>query len=329
MDDSLFSSLQADLFAEPVVKAEKENAKDHGDDDSQALRKRLDKILAKSDDFRILERIPLTKPDVVLPYALSEKKGDEIAIVFLDTETTGLSCEVDAIIELGLVKALFSPSKRRLVSIERIVSAYEDPGRPLTPFITELTGITDDKVRGQRIDDAMVAGFLDDAFLIVAHNAAFDRPFFEKRFKGFGEKKWACSLVGIDWNGLGFKNLKLEELVLKSGYFYEAHRASIDCLALAWLLHKQADAFESLLELATKKTVTVQAFGAPFDAKDGLKARGYRWHDGTTGPNRHWWKDIGEDALAEEKAFLDELYAHGSERAGFSFKSAAERFKAL
>lgn len=327
MEDTLFSSLQADLFAEPVT--ETEAKKDNSPDDVTTLRKRLNKILAKTDDFRILERIPLTKPGIDLPYSLSEKHGDEIAIVFLDTETTGLSSDMDVIIELGLVKALFSPTAHRLVSIERIVSAYEDPGKPITPFITELTGITDDMVRGKRIDETMVAGFLDDAVLIVAHNAAFDRPFFEKRFRGFEEKKWACSLVGIDWNGLGFKNLKLEELVLKSGYFYEAHRACIDCLALAWLLHCQPDAFASLLEMAEKRTVTVQAFGAPFEAKDALKARAYRWHDGTTGPNRHWWKEIAEEELAEEKAFLDELYAHGSERAGFSYKTAAERFKAL
>lgn len=325
MENSLLSGLQADLFAETVPEAHQ----DSPGDEVQLLKKRLNKILAKTDDFRILERVPVTKPNIVLPYSLSDRQGDEISIVFLDTETTGLSSDMDVIIELGLVKALFSPSKHRLVSIERIVSAYEDPGRPIMPLITELTGITDDKVRGQRIDETMVADFLGDAVLIVAHNAAFDRPFFEKRFRGFEEKKWACSLAGIAWNELGFKNLRLEELLLKSGYFFEAHRASIDCLALAWLLHSQPGAFASLLEQATKKTVTVQAFGAPFEAKDGLKARGYRWHDGTTGPNRHWWKEIAEDGLAEEKAFLDELYAHGSERAGFSFKTASERFKAL
>lgn len=325
MKESLFPSSQADLFSEPDNEAKPEIVKN----DHQALKKRLDKLLADTDDFRILERIPLTKPGIDLPYSLSEKKGDEIAIVILDTETTGLSSDMDLIIELGLVRALFSPSAQRLVSIERIVSAYEDPGRPITPFITELTGITDDMVRGKRIDEAMVAEVLSDAVLVVAHNAAFDRPFFEKRFKGFEEKKWACSLTGIAWNELGFKNLKQEELLLKSGYFYEAHRASIDCLALGWLLHCQPDAFASLLELAKKKTVTVQAFGAPFDAKDRLKSRGYRWHDGTTGPNRHWWKEIAEEELAEEKAFLDELYAHGSERAGFSFKTASERFKSL
>ncbi len=325
MKESLFPSSQADLFAEPDNEPKPEIVKN----DRQILKKRLDKLLAGSDDFRILERIPVTKPDIALPYSLSGNKGDEIAIVILDTETTGLSSDMDVIIELGLVKVLFSPSARRLVSIERVVSAYEDPGKPITPFITELTGITDDMVRGKRIDEKLVADILSDAVLVVAHNAAFDRPFFEKRFKGFEEKKWACSLTGIGWNELGFKNLKQEELLLKSGYFYEAHRASIDCLALVWLLHCQPDAFASLLEQAAKKTVTVQAFGAPFEAKDGLKARGYRWHDGTTGPNRHWWKDIAEEELAEEKAFLDELYAHGSERAGFSFKSACERFKSL
>ncbi len=101
----------------------------------------------------------------------------------------------------------------------------------------------------------------------------------------------------------------------------------MDCLALAWLLHVQPDALADLLAKAEKKTVTVQAFGAPFDAKDALKARGYRWHDGTTGPNRHWWKDIAEEELAGEKAFLDELYAHASDRAGFSYKTAADRFR--
>lgn len=317
--------MQADLFAEPVCDIQQEEA----DDGVPSLRQRLNDILAKTDDFRILERIPVTRPDVILPCSLSDRQGDEQAIVFLDTETTGLSSDQDVIIELGLVKALFSPSANRLVSIERIVSAYEDPGRPITPFITGLTGITDEKVKGQHIDEKMVAGFLDDAVLIVAHNAAFDRPFFDKRFRGFEEKNWACSLTGIGWNELGFNNLKLEELLLKSGYFYEAHRASIDCLALAWLLHCQPDAFVSLLERAKKKTVTVQAFGAPFEAKDALKGRGYRWHDGTTGPNRHWWKEIAEEELAEEKAFLDDLYAGGSERAGFSYKTAAERFKAL
>lgn len=323
MNGDLFQSMQSDLFDTQVAEPVSENIKD----EIQALKKRLMKLLAKTDDFRLLERVPITKPGIRLPFKLEEACGDEIPIVFLDTETTGLATNNDTIIELGLVRASFSPSRKQLVSIDSIMNAYEDPGIPIPLFITELTGITDEKVRGQRIDETIVSEYLKDSYLIVAHNAAFDRPFFEKRFKGFEDYRWACSLKGINWKGLGFKKRKLEDLLLQSGCFYEAHRASIDCLALAWLLHLQKEAFADMLEQAEKKTVIVRAFGAPFDAKDALKMRNYRWHDGTTGPSRHWWKEIDYEALDNEKAFLDGLYPDASDMASFSFKTAENRFK--
>ena len=323
MNGDLFSPRQPDLFDTGQVQPQAEALRK----ERPPIRERLKRLIAQTDDFRLLERIPLTKPGLILPCELDKATGDELSIVFLDTETTGLSAESDAIIELGLVRASFSPSAKKLVSIDRIISAYEDPGRPLSPFITELTGITDDMVRGKRIDEKTVADCLDNVSLIVAHNASFDRPFFEKRFTGFDDMNWACSLEGIDWNRLGFSRRKLEDLSLKSGYFYEAHRATIDCLALAWLLHIHPDAMADLLEQANRKTVVVHAFGAPFEARDILKTRGYRWHDGTSGANRHWWKEIPESTLAEEKNFLDELYPNGSDRAGFEIRTAADRFK--
>ena len=323
MNGDLFSPRQPDLFDAAPEQPKSETIRK----ERPPIRERLKRLIAQTDDFRLLERIPLTKPGLILPCELDKAIGDELSIVFLDTETTGLSAESDAIIELGLVRASFSPSAKKLVSIDRIVSAYEDPGRPLSPFITELTGITDDMVRGKRIDEKTVADCLDNVSLIVAHNASFDRPFFEKRFTGFDDMNWACSLEGIDWNRLGFSRRKLEDLSLKSGYFYEAHRATIDCLALAWLLHIHPDAMADLLEQANRKTVVVHAFGAPFEARDILKTRGFRWHDGTSGANRHWWKEIPESTLAEEKNFLDELYPNGSDRAGFEIRTAADRFK--
>ena len=323
MNGDLFSPRQPDLFDTGQVQPQAEAPRK----ERPPIRDRLRRLIAQTDDFRLLERIPVTKPGLVLPYELAKAVGDERPIVFLDTETTGLSADSDVIIELGLVRASYSPSAKKLVSIDRIVSAYEDPGKPLSPFITELTGITDDMVRGKHIDEKTVASCLENASLIVAHNASFDRPFFEKRFTGFDDMNWACSLEGIDWNRLGFSRRKLEDLSLKSGYFYEAHRATIDCLALAWLLHIHPDAMADLLEQAGRKTITVHAFGAPFEVRDTLKTRGYRWHDGTSGPNRHWWKEIPETALEEEKNFLDELYPNGSDRAGFETRTAADRFK--
>ena len=68
------------------------------------------------------------------------------------------------------------------------VSFLEDPHCPIPDAITELTGITEEMVRGKRIDDARVAALLAEASLIVAHNASFDRPFIERRLPAFAAK---------------------------------------------------------------------------------------------------------------------------------------------
>lgn len=43
---------------------------------------------------------------------------------------------------------------------------------------------------------------------------------------------------------------------------------------------------------------------SPFDLKDVLKRRGYRWSDGADGRPRSWYVDLDESQLDEEIAFL-------------------------
>ncbi len=309
---------QLDFFEKNDLKEEKQPL---------GYRQQLEAILKKTDDFRIIERVPVTKNHISLPYPLANKVGDEISIVFLDTETTGLSPNTEQIIELGMVSASFSPSAKKLVSIDRIFSEYEDPGKPIPEEITKLTGITDHDVKGKKINDVVVQETLDGIGLIVAHNAGFDRPFFEKRFIGLENKRWACSLKGVDWKTFDIRNHRQEELLHGIGYFYDAHRAATDCLALAWLMHIRQDAFANLLDNANQNSIVVHAFGAPFDTKDQLRTRGYRWDDGSSGSNKHWWREIPEEKFAEEQAFLDSLYALGSEKATFVRKTAENRFR--
>ena len=297
------------------------------EDKTDEIRARLKEVIGDNPDFKIIERVPITKKGITLPYKLAEKVGDEETVVFLDTETTGLNQSNETIIELGLVKASFSPSKSRLTSIDAIFSEYEDPQKPIPPEVVKLTGITDQDVKGQKINRSKVKDLLDGTTLVIAHNAGFDRPFFEKRFTTFNDLRWACSLKGIDWMDLGFPSHRQEELLHAIGYFYDAHRASTDCLALAWFMHKRPDAFRNLLENAEKKSVIVHAFGAPFDAKDTLKANGYRWDDGTSGNSKHWWREVPESDLDNEKAFLDDLYSSGSDLASYSVKTAENRFR--
>ncbi len=288
---------------------------------------RLSEIQAAPDNFRLLERVPISKPGLELPLQLSAPVGDELNMVLLDTETTGLYADFDEIIEIGMVKVSYSPAAKKITAVLEAFSQFEDPGRPIPENITRLTGISDAMVSQHKIDDAVVARFMADDPLVVAHNARFDRPFFEQRFANMANLAWACSAFGIDWQNLGFGSRKLEYLLLNLGWFYEGHRAAIDCLATAWLLHLQPQACADLLDQANSKTVLVRAFGAPFDVKDTLKARGYRWHNGTEGANKHWWRELGATQLEQEQDFLNELYAQGAERAHYDYVDARTRFK--
>ncbi|KEY91021.1 DNA polymerase III epsilon subunit [Candidatus Photodesmus blepharus] len=286
---------------------------------------RLSEILNRPKNFKLLERIPLTYNEQRWPLQLSKSVGDDLPIIILDVETTGLSVINESIIELAMVKAKYSPSEKRIVSILDVMSMYEDPGKPIPSFITELTGITDKIVQGKHIDDILIANWLDDYPLIVAHNAQFDRPFFEKRFNSLTNYRWACSATGIDWQTLGFQGRKLEYLLLQLGWFYEGHRAITDSLALTWLLYSLPQSVENLLYEANCKTVLIRAIGAPFNVKEQLKKRGYRWHNSAV--NKYWWREINEQVLSEEKIFLDNLYDCGSKYADYDYKDATERFK--
>jgi DNA polymerase-3 subunit epsilon len=284
---------------------------------------RLEDIRERPDDFRLLERVPLTGLIDRMPVDVSEPVGDEAPVVVLDLETTGFDQLADEVIEVGLVRVLISPSRNRLVRVERVGSYYRDPGFPVPEVITQITGIDDAKVAGQQLDLAELATWFADDPLVVAHSASFDRPFFEKTVPGFDRLRWGCTATGIPWSEFGFEGRKLEYLLLKLGYFYTGHRASIDCLAVAWLLVVYPEAIAPLLKGAAQLEYFIQARGAPFDVKDSLKARGYRWN----APDKVWQASVPEPALTEEKAWLAALYYQGDQRAVMTPLDARSRFR--
>ena len=63
-----------------------------------------------------------------------------------------------------------------------------------------------------------------------------------------------------------------------------------------------------------KERLQVFAYGSPFEAKDMLKARGYRWNDGTDGRPKSWWVEIEKAVYEEELSFLQqEIYRSEAE----------------
>jgi DNA polymerase-3 subunit epsilon len=189
--------------------------------------------------------------------------------------------------------------------VTEVYSELEDPGEPIPPASTAIHGITDEMVRGHRIDDARVARILDGVALVIAHNAAFDRPFLERRLPVFAAKHWACSHAQVPWAEEGYAGSKLEYLGVGAGFFFEAHRSEIDCRALLEVLRRplpksQRTALSVMLERARQPGVTVWATGSPFESKDVLKARAYRWQ----AEKRCWYKSLETGELDAECAWL-------------------------
>src|SRR5262245_52818819 len=58
-----------------------------------------------------------------------------------------------------------------------------------------------------------------------------------------------------------------------------------------------------LLERARNKTMRLWAEQSPFELKDVLKRRGYRWSDGGDGRPRSWYVDLDESRLTTKSRF--------------------------
>jgi DNA polymerase-3 subunit epsilon len=258
--------------------------------------------LAASGRYRVLRRLD-PRPFIEPPDGSETRLG-----LFLDVETTGLDPSRDEIIELAMVPFTYSLDGR-IFEIRDAFQTFRDPGRSIPPEVTAMTGITDEMVAGQIIDPAEVVAVASGAALVVAHNAAFDRRFAERLSEMFATKPWACSMTQIDWGVEGYEGTKLAYLTMGAGFFYERHRAKHDCIAAIELLATPlpkagVPAMAKLLERARRPNWRIWAENSPFELKDQLKARGYRWNgDGTRNP-RAWYIDVDDEARERELTYL-------------------------
>src|SRR5690606_30337039 len=130
--------------------------------------------------------------------------------------------------------------------------------------------------------------------------------FLEKRLPIFESLPWGCSLAQVDWSAEGIGSAKLEYIAYQYGYFYDAHRADVDCYALLEVLQQQLPksgdiVLKSILNSLGQKSYTIFAIGSPFETKDVLKARSYRWD----GDKKCWHITVtGDDAIKSEVAWL-------------------------
>ncbi len=108
-----------------------------------------------------------------------DEELDNATFVVFDVETTGFNAGLnDSIIEVGAVKV-----KNGIVQEERFDELI-NPGHHIDPVITNLTGISDYKVRDADNEENVVKRFkefIGDGIL-VAHNARFDKSMLDMAY---------------------------------------------------------------------------------------------------------------------------------------------------
>ena len=282
---------------------------------------RIHEIRRSPEKFRLLERTP----DLLVGTILTDKvkpAGAVKHIVFLDCETTGLDRKNSKLIQLGMLRVECDSGTGQLLRVIDSFEGFEDPGRPLSHEIIKLTGFTDADLKGRSFSDAAVSRFLRGKPLVAAHNASFDRAFFDRRFPKLRQLPWGCTSVDPDWRKSGYSSRALSNLVNQAGYFFTGHNAVTDCASTAWLMHLHPERTLELLKTAEEGDVVVWARGSPFSVKDSLKKDGYRWH----ASSRCWYKQINPSETDAELDVLQRLY-RGARRAKVERKSATQRFK--
>jgi DNA polymerase-3 subunit epsilon len=268
-----------------------------------------EEILRADGDYRVLRRIP-----PVAAWGLSADSEDKRRAVFVDTETTGLNQDTDEVIEIALLPFAYDRPSGMIttIDIDTAYTALRGPSLPIPAASTAIHGIRDDDVRGKTIDAGRVEAIVAQADILIAHNAAFDRPMVEKHWPIFERKPWACSLADIDWRAEGLASGKLDYILMRLGWFFDGHRAMGDAEAGAFLLTErlpvsQRAALSVLLENARRPTSVVRAEETAFEQRAALRQRGYRWDPGAPDRTKAWW--VLTDEPKTEVAWLNsEIY---------------------
>ncbi len=187
----------------------------------------------------------LVKPEKLVSvkqYGLFETEPEPEAclmgksFVVFDLETTGTVASSDMITEIGAVK----------IEDGKITDKFQtliNPGRGISQFITELTGINDDMVKDAPFFKDVLPDFYKFTYgcILVAHNIDFDYKFIKYHAKGEGYNFYN---PGIDTLSLArelLPQLPNHKLNTVAGHFdiqFNHHRALSDAVATAEMFLK-------------------------------------------------------------------------------------------
>jgi DNA polymerase-3 subunit epsilon len=150
--------------------------------------------------------------------------------VVIDLETTGGSALFDRVLEVAAIRVQNGSVQDRL-------ECLVEPGMPIPPFVTRITGINQSLVRGQPRFESILPELrrMLDGAVLVAHNASFDGNFLSAAFQR-AELPWdgerVCTLRLARRLIPGLHSYRLDSLCAFLGFtFVQRHRAGPDAEA--------------------------------------------------------------------------------------------------
>ena len=204
----------------------------------------------------------------------------------LDTETNGLDPSRDRTIEVAVT--LFDVKHAQPVAsfASLIRGEAKNEAQPTNGIPAEMLP---EARESERVWSA-VRWIMEPAQIIIAHNSEFDRQF----TPDLG-RPWVCSENDIVWPGR-VRGGSLVHLALSLGLgVSHAHRAMSDVDILSRCLTRLAEMgheLEPILLYAMRPKAMFHSL-APYDAKDTVKAAGFRWDP----DKKIWWRRMAiEDA---------------------------------
>jgi len=195
-------------------------------------------------------------------------------LVVLDLETTGTWIEKDRIIEVGLIRCM--PDGTKTTYAKRV-----NPGIPIPPVVTEVTGIRDEDVKDApsfREIAQEVFDFLEGADLGGFNLERFDLPLLAREFEGAGIKfEWAKRVV-YDAQKIYHVHEKRD---LSAAYSFYCHKDIVDA-------HSALADSEATLEVLSSQ---VKKYGAGNESIESLKDFDYKRRTEFYDADRkfRWW----------------------------------------
>jgi len=160
--------------------------------------------------------------------------------VCFDIETTGLNAGVDGITEIAATVL-------RNGELCEEYHTYVNPQRPIPEKITQLTGISNETVKGAPTEEDALRDFLNfvNGRVLVAHNADFDIGFLRAGCRKFGIDYDFVSLDTLTMARILMPNLERHKLNIVANALslpkFQHHRAGDDAATVAYMLVKFFD----------------------------------------------------------------------------------------